>query len=83
MIDALRFVQGAVARKDFVPEMTHFHIKEGGVMTYNGALTLYSPIELNFDVSPKADQMVKAIAACQDQTITLHMTPAKKLSCIR
>ena len=80
MLEALQFVQGAVARKDFVPEMTHFHIKDGGVMTYNGTLTLYSPIALNFDVSPKAEPMIKAIQACKDSTITLHLTPSGMLS---
>lgn len=80
MLDALHFVQGAIARKDFVPEMTHFHIKDGGVTTYNGALTLFSPIALNFDVSPKADQMIKAIKSCSGSTVTLHLTPSGKLS---
>jgi hypothetical protein len=32
MLDALKFVKGAVAKKDFVPELTHFRITGGRVV---------------------------------------------------
>lgn len=80
MLRALKFVQGAVAKKDFVPEMTHFHIKAGEITSSNGVITLCSPIGLNLEVRPKADQMAKAIAACQGEQIVMHLTAAGKLS---
>lgn len=80
MLDALKFVQGAVAKKDFVPELTHFHINDGGILGYNGSLALYSPIPLNLNVRPKATSLIKAIKACNGDTITLHMTPSGRLS---
>lgn len=80
MLDALKFVQGAVAKKDFVPELTHFHINNGGILGYNGNLALYSPIPLNLNVRPKATPLIKAIKACKGETITLHMTSSGRLS---
>lgn len=79
MLDALRFVQGAVAKKDFVPALTHFRIEGGTIRGFNGMLGLCCPIDLDLDVSPKATQFVKAVQTCKD-TIQLHMTPAGRLS---
>ena len=79
MLDALRFVQGAVAKKDFVPALTHFSIANGQVRGYNGTIALCSPIDLNLTASPKALPFVNAIKTCND-TIQLHLTPAGRLS---
>lgn len=78
MLDSLRFVQGAVAKKDFVPVLQHFRIQNQTICGYNGSIALSSPIELDLDVMPKAAPFVKAIATCQE-TIQLHITPAGKL----
>jgi DNA polymerase III sliding clamp (beta) subunit (PCNA family) len=79
MLDSLRFVQGAVAKKDFVPALTHFRIEGGTIRGFNGMLGLCCPIDLDLDCSPKALQFVKAVQTCKD-TIQLHMTPAGRLS---
>lgn len=79
MLDALRFVQGAVAKKDFVQALTHFRIKDGTVMGHNGGLTLSAPIDLDLDVVPKAVSFVKAIQTCTE-TISLGLTAAGRLS---
>lgn len=79
MLDALKFVQGAVAKKDFIPALTHFHISGGFIKGYNGSLALCSPIDLDLEVTPKADPFIKAIATCKD-TVQLNMTPAGRLS---
>ena len=79
MLDSLKFVQGAVAKKDFVPELTHFRIQGGRIRGYNGMLGLSCPIALNLDVSPKAAPFIKAIQTCKD-TIQLHVTPTGRLS---
>lgn len=79
MLDALKFVQGAVAKKDFVQALTHFHISGGFIKGYNGSLALCSPIDLDLEVTPKADPFIKAIATCKD-TVQLNMTPAGRLS---
>lgn len=79
MLDALKFVQGAVARKDFVQALTHFHISGGFIKSYNGSLALCSPIDLDLEVTPKADPFIKAIATCKD-TVQLNMTPTGRLS---
>ena len=78
MLKELKFVMGAVAKKDFLPAMTHFVIEKGVVRSYNGMIALSSPIPFDIDCKPKASQLVKAIGLCED-TIALSMTPAGKL----
>lgn len=78
MLSELKFVQGAVSKKDFLPAMTHFRIEDGFVRSYNGKLALCSPIPFDINCNPKADALVKAIGNCED-TITLSMTAGGKL----
>lgn len=78
MLKELKFVQGAVAKKDFLPAMTHFAIEGGHVRSYNGTLALSSPIPFDIDCKPKAGPLVQAISNCSD-TVTLTMTKAGKL----
>lgn len=79
MLNALRFVQGSVARKDYQPALVHFHIQGGMIQGYNGVLSLCCPIALDLDVTPNAVQLVKAVQGCSD-TIALAVTPAGRLS---
>lgn len=79
MLDSLKFVQGAVAKKDFVPALTHFRIKGRQIKGYNGMMGLCSPIDLDLDVTPRAAQFKKAIETCED-TIAIHLTPAGRLA---
>lgn len=79
MLDALRFVASAVAKKDFVPELNHFQIKAGRVTGFNGTLALSSDIDVDLDVRPQAAALIAAIRACPGQ-IALHVTPAGKLA---
>lgn len=79
MIEALKFVQGAVAKKDFLPSLTHFRIENGTVRGYNGTIALSSPIPLDIDCVPKAIPLVKAIQNCKD-IAQLSMTPAGRLA---
>lgn len=76
---ALKFVQGAVAKKDPLPILTHFSIKDNRVKGYNGSITISSPIPLPMDCQPKAVTFVKAIQAC-DETVHLALTPAGRLT---
>lgn len=77
--EALRFVQGAVARKNYDPALTHFRLSGGFIRSYNGLIALCSPIPLELDVTPKATPFLKAIQSCDD-TVSLHITPAGKLA---
>ncbi len=40
MLDTLKFIQGAVARKDHVPALVHFRIAGGRIRGFNGTLSL-------------------------------------------
>jgi len=80
MLRELKFVQGAVAKKDLLPAMTHFRIENGTVRSYNGTLAISSPIPFDINCCPKAEQLVKAITQCNDQDpIILSTTPGGKL----
>ena len=79
MLDALKFAQGAVSTKQHVPELTHFAIREGRVMGYNGRMCLSAPIALDIECCPKAVPFVKAIEAC-DGVVEMHVTPTGLLS---
>jgi len=79
MLDELKFVQGAVAKKEFIPELTHFCIENNTVRSFNGTLALCSPIDLDISCKPKAAPFVKAIQNCKE-TVSLSMTPAGRLS---
>lgn len=81
MLADLRFVQGAVARKDYEPSLTHFCIKDGRILGYNGAIALCTPTDLPISCVPKAVPFVKAVATCRE-AIELHMTENGRL-CIR
>lgn len=79
IIDALKFVKGSVAKKDFLPALTHFVIEHGTVRGYNGVLALCSPIPFDIACKPKADTLIRAISNCSE-TVQLSMTPAGRLS---
>lgn len=79
MLDALRFVAAAVAKKDYVPELTHFKIQGGRVTGFNGVLALSSDIDVDLDILPHASKLLAAIRACEG-TISLNMTPQGKLA---
>lgn len=79
MLNELKFVQGAVAKKDFVPSLTHFVIENGTVRGYNGVIALCSPIPLDIACKPKGEPLVRAIGNC-DETVTLSLTGAGRLS---
>src|SRR6476660_8291126 len=72
MLEALKFVQRGVARRDIVPGLTHFRIVNGRVTGYNGAYSLSAPVDIGFDVAPSAFLFTKALNACED-VITLKM----------
>jgi DNA polymerase III sliding clamp (beta) subunit (PCNA family) len=78
MLKELKFVQGAVAKKDFVPAMTHFRIEKGTVRSFNGNLGICSPIALDIECTPKAETLVRAIANCEEEVV-LSLTEKGRL----
>jgi len=79
MLEQLKFVQGSVAKKEFLPALTHFVIENGTVRGYNGMIAICSPIPLDIACKPKAAEMVRAIMNC-DETVQMKLTPAGRLS---
>lgn len=80
MLTELRFVQGAVAKKGIVPEMTHFAIENGVARGYNGTIALCAPVPgFTLAAKPKASALVAALARCKTEP-ELSITPAGRLS---
>lgn len=75
MLTALKFCQGSIAKKDFLPALTHFRIEKGTVRGFNGMIALSSPINCDIDCTPEAIPLIKAIQNCKE-AITLYMTDA-------
>ena len=79
MLSALKFCAGSVAKKDIVAALTHFAIEDNRVRGFNGTLALSSPIEFDIACKPRAEDLIKAIANCED-TVQLALTAAGRLS---
>ena len=79
MIKTLDIVRGAVATKDLIPVLTHFHIYEGRIQGNNGKLCIDAPFDLDFDVTVPADKFYRAIKMC-GKGITMKITPTGKFS---
>ena len=78
ILDALRFVKGAVAKTTFAPELKHFYISDERVVGYNGRVMLSCPIDIDIDAAPKAVPFTRAIEACKD-TVNLKMAKNGRL----
>lgn len=80
MLSDLKFVNGAVAKKDLIEGMTHFAIESGNIRAYNGTLALSSPIAFDIDCKPNAKQLIAAISKCNDEhTVVISMTDGGRL----
>ena len=79
MLKSLKFVSGAINKKDFVQALSHFRIENKVVRGFSGVLGISCPIALDLDITPNAEQFTKAIQTCQD-TIGMHVTSSGKLS---
>lgn len=78
MLKTLKFVQGAISKKDIVPALTHFSIENGKVRGFNGTIGLCAPISIDINCKPKAATLVKAIQECKEIP-QLTMTKAGRL----
>jgi len=81
MIKELRLVRGAVAKKDIVPVLTHFHIYNGRIQGGNGKMSIDMACEelTGLDVTVPAERFLKACDACDGEP-KIKVTPAGNLS---
>lgn len=77
LLQALKFVRGAVAKKDFIPALKHFKIDNGFIYGSNGVMQLSAPIEADLCACPQASTFIKAIERCKD---TVRMTVSDQLT---
>lgn len=79
MKEALNFVKGAIARKDFVPELTHFNIQDGRIVGFNGDMAISAPIGVDIRAKPHAQTFIKAVNSAQEE-VALSLTKSGRLS---
>lgn len=80
MLNDLKFVQAAVAKKDYVPELTFFQIENGRIKAYNGVIAISTPTDLAVTAMPKATAFIKAMErAPEDTEVVLNLTQAGRL----
>ena len=79
MLTELKFIMSSVARKDYVPGLTHVVIENNTIRGYNGKLAMCAPIPFDLKCKPKAAPLYAAIRNC-GESISLSMTPAGRLS---
>ena len=78
MLDALKFVSGAVSKLDTVPALTHYRVEAGFVMGFNGTVAICSPIDLQLTATPNAEQFYRALKSC-DEVVTITQTHSGSL----
>lgn len=78
ILKALKFVKNGYAKKDLIPELTHYSIRNNRVTAYNGSIAFSSPIALDIDIAPVALHFHKCIEACEDE-ISLTIEKGDKL----
>lgn len=79
MLDQLKFVRGAVAKKDLIPVLTHFCFNGGQVQGGNGKLTICHTVDMKMDVAVEADRFLRAVDACEGEP-KLKITDGGKLT---
>lgn len=81
MLNTLRLVRGAVAKKDLVPTLTHFHVYDGRIQGGNSRLSIdCACTEFNgFNFTVPAERFLKAADACEGEP-NLKITDSGKLS---
>jgi len=82
MKTSLNLVRGAVAKKDIVPVLTHFHVYDGRIQGTNGRLAIDAQCDIELDFTVPAERFLKAVDAC-DSEPKLKITPGGKLSITR
>lgn len=78
-MNSIKFVAGAISKRDVVPELTHFRLDDGTIRATDGIVTACAPIDVHLTALPHADTFTKAIKACKG-SIAFHMTDAGRLA---
>lgn len=68
ILDAIRFVRGAVPTRDHYPQLKHVLIKDKTIRAFNGTIAIQAPINTKLTAAPQADAFAKAVAAADDKT---------------
>ena len=81
MLNTLRFVRGAIAKRELIPVLSHFHVYDGRIQGSNGKIHIDAPCEdlKGFNFTVPAERFLKAVDACDGEP-KLKVTAKQKLS---
>lgn len=65
LAEALKFVKGSLAKKDFVPVLTCLRFQPGRVTGFNGVMSLSTPVPTRFAALVPGGAMLVAANACE------------------
>src|SRR5262245_24928338 len=81
MLPDFKYLTAAIARKDFVEELCHFHIHGGRAWAFDGTVSMSTKVDVDLTVRPHASSFIRAIEACEDEgAIAMHITDGGRLS---
>lgn len=78
LLDTIKFVRGAVSRKNFRVDLKHFRIENKRITACDGLVALSAPIDIDILVNPKASTFHKALNLCEED-VKMSVTPSGKL----
>ena len=78
LLDAFKLVYSAVDNKSAIGEFSHFAVENKQLRASNGAMSIGTPIDLDFTCYPHAETLIKALRSCSD-VVTLSMTDGGRL----
>lgn len=79
MIEILNIVKGAVATKDLIPILTHFHLYDKRIQGNNGKICIDAPLDTDLNVTVPADKFYRAVKMCGAK-LNIKTTPTGRLS---
>lgn len=67
--DSIQFVRGAVADKDLLPVLTHFHVEAGTIQGFDGRMVMEAPFPQLDTITVPAERFLKAVDACAGEPV--------------
>lgn len=66
LLNTITFVKGAVAKRDLVPALTHYLIRDRRIYGFNGVVSLSCPVDIDGSWAPNAQQFWRVLELCGD-----------------
>ena len=72
LLDVLKKVKPGIAEKDIVESMTYFYFSGKEVVTYNDKISILHPLETDFNLFVKADDLYKIVSLSKADVLKIE-----------